>query len=94
MRTVWKYEIPGTDRFTLELPKGARLLSIQPQGNQVCLWALVDPAQPKEARLFRLAGTGHPIEELDRLTFVATFQIHGGALVFHVFEYLRPEAAQ
>jgi hypothetical protein len=91
MQTIWKYPITVTDRFTLNLPKGAQILSLQPQHDQVCLWALVDPDQPKEARLFRLFGTGHAVEEGDRLSFVGTFQVQGGSLVFHVFEYMRKE---
>jgi len=93
MKTIHKFPITITDRFTLNLPKGAQILSLQPQHDQACLWTLVDPDQPKEARLFRLFETGDEVEEADRLSFVATFQIHGGSLVFHVFEYLRMELA-
>ncbi len=39
-----------------------------------------------EARFFRIYGTGREIEGVERLTHVATFQMHNGDLVWHVFE--------
>lgn len=88
MRVVYKYPIPVEDAFEIGLPQGARVLSVQVQGSTPCLWALVDPSRPKEARRFRLASTGHPVEESENLSFVDTFQLRGGSLVFHVFEYV------
>jgi len=85
---VFKYPIPVTDSFTLDLPEGARPLTVQMQGSQPCLWALIDPSRPKTLRVFRLAGTGHPIEDPGALSFIATFQMSNGMLVFHVFEQL------
>jgi hypothetical protein len=89
MLTVYKYPIAGADEFTLSLPVGAQLLSVQMQNGQPCLWALVDPDTRPVNRKFRLAGTGHPIEQSNvELKYVSTFQANGGALVFHVFEIL------
>lgn len=52
------------------------------------IWALVDPQSPVVMRAFRLAGTGHPIEERpgEKMQYINSFQIDGGALVFHLFE--------
>lgn len=86
MQAVYKYSVPMTDYFKLALPVGARVLTVQAQGDEACLWALVDPAAEKETRSFRLAGTGHPIDERLDLRFISTFQLRGGLLVFHVFE--------
>ena len=87
--TVYKYPVPLEDEFTLDLPMAAKILTFQTQSNVPCVWALVDPdARPAE-RQFRLAGTGHPINEAERdLVYVGTVQLHGGALVFHLFEVL------
>jgi hypothetical protein len=82
---VWKYEIPMTDNFSLEMPIGAKVLCVQTQHNTPCIWSLVSPGVGRVTRSFRLAGTGHPID-LDGLTYIGTFQIYGGSLVFHVFE--------
>ncbi len=89
MIAVYKYYVPVSDRFSLELPIGARPLSVQVQIDAVQLWALVDTEAKLETQRFRLAGTGHPIDEpADRLEFIDTFQLQGGSLVFHVFRVL------
>ena len=89
MRVVHKYPFPIEDHFRLELPLGAKVLSVQVQRGQPCLWALVTPSTPLGERFFRLAGTGHEItQEPSRLKHVGTFQLHDGAIVFHLFEVL------
>ncbi len=86
MKSVWKFELPITDRFSIPMPVGARLLNVETQNEQPCLWALVDPAAEKEGRQFRLAGTGHPINNPDELSYVGTCMMRGGGLVWHLFE--------
>lgn len=89
MLAVHKYPMPCEDHFVMTLPIGARLLSVQVQRGQPCLWAIVDPSAANETRRFRFAGTGHPItERAEVLVFVSTFQMEGGSLVFHVFEII------
>ncbi len=89
MLTVYKYEIPAEDEFTIDLPAGAQPLSFQEQRGAGCMWALVDPEARTTKRRFRLAGTGHPIEhDAGALRFVGTAQFRGGGLVFHLFEVL------
>lgn len=83
-KSVWKFPVSLEDQFPLEMPEGAQPLSVQMQHGQPCLWALVNPDAPRRSRFFRLVGTGHPVEE--GLGFVGTFQLNGGALVFHLFE--------
>lgn len=86
MYQVWKFPFNVTDRIAITMPKSARILSVDLQRGQPCVWALIDPEKPKRKRRFRLAGTGHPIpyEECER--FVGTFQMRGGDLVFHLFD--------
>lgn len=86
MRKIFKYPIPIAGEFELSLPEGARPLSVQVQDDQPCLWALVDPAKETVQKRFRLAGTGHPIENAETLSFIDTFQLGTAAKVFHVFE--------
>lgn len=85
-RTVYKYAIPSMDVFTIDLPMGAKLLSVQAQRGVPHLWALVDPDLPVEHRHFRLAGTGHGI--VGGVEFVGTVQLYEGALVLHLFEVM------
>jgi hypothetical protein len=86
VKTIWKYQIKTTDLQSIEMPEGAEVLCVQLQAGSPCLWVLVDPRQPSVARQFRVHGTGHPVESVGR--YVGTYQLHGGALVFHVFEAL------
>ncbi len=89
-QTVWKFAIPIGDEFSLTMPGGAKILTVQTQFDQPFIWALLDPSAPIEMRHFRLAGTGHPVSAGDRLKHVGTFQLRGGELVFHLFEKLPP----
>lgn len=86
MRQVWKYRITPEDNQSIHLPVGAEVLSVQTQNGSPELWCLCNPKETNyETRHFRLAGTGHPIEEAN-LVFIGTFQLDEGSLVFHLFE--------
>lgn len=85
MSAIWKFPLPVLDDFSLLLPRGARVLTVQAQADRPCLWALVDPAAEPTPRQFRMWGTGHEHAE-EPGTYLGTFQLGGGALVFHVFE--------
>ncbi len=91
MIRVFKYEVPIKDHFTLTLPRPAKFLAFQAQHDQPQIWALVDPENTTTIdREFRLAGTGHPIEEIEGdLHYRGTAQMHGGTLVLHLFEIIR-----
>lgn len=87
MHNVFKYTIPVEDYFSLNLPKGAKILTVQEQNNEPQIWALVEGSQPDETRNFRLSGTGHPIkEDPGILEYIGTFQLVGGGFIGHVFE--------
>ena len=90
MITIYKYEIPITDRFTLELPIGAKILTVQTRrGNtKGSIWAIVESKVEKETRTFRLFGTGHTFDMGENYKYINTFQTHGGCLVWHLFEEL------
>lgn len=83
--TIWKYEIEATDRLTISIPKGAQFLSVQVQRQNICVWFLVNPKLPPEDRFFSIYGTGHVIP-MQPGTYLGTFQLMGGSLVFHLFE--------
>ena len=90
MTTIYKYTLePG--RTKLQMPQGAQVLTVQMQNGTPCLWAKVDPTRPAELRIFDVYGTGHTMPDDPRMVYVATFQMDGGALVWHAFEW--PSAA-
>ena len=86
VRIIYKYPVEVDDEFTVELPEGARVLSVDTQHGEPVMWAMVDPTAPTSKRAFRVIGTGHPIDDADELSFVGTFQLRGGSLIFHLFE--------
>lgn len=83
---VYKYLLRVTDEQHLDLPDGAGIIAVQTQQDQVCLWALVDPACPPVRRRILMFGTGHTVPDAGPLKYLGTVQLHGGVLVFHVFE--------
>lgn len=82
---IWKWSIEVTDRQTVMMPKGAKLLDVQMQGGECCAWALCDQNAEKEPRHLAIYGTGNPMPD-EPGEYLATFQMHSGALVFHAFE--------
>ena len=91
MKTIWKYPLHLCDSQSIAMHAGAQVLTVQPQGSerQLQVWALVDPEADKVERFFRIYGTGHEMSD-DPGHYVGTFQIHDGALVFHVFDSETP----
>lgn len=81
---VFKYPVDLIQHFNIQIPHAAKLLSFQVQDNVPMIWALVDENQPLEERKFRVAGTGHPIDDSVK-AYVGTIQMANG-LVWHLFE--------
>ena len=82
---IWKYQLRLTGQQSLIMPKGAEFLSVQMQGEILCLWALVDEYRgDTETTLITLYGTGHRVPR-DPGEHIATVQCDDGSLVFHVF---------
>lgn len=86
--TIWKYSLNVTDRQSLNMPIGSRLLTVQIQHGQLNLWALVDPKiEDREDRIILKRGTGRPIERHPGLlVYISTVQDLGGNSVWHFFE--------
>lgn len=83
---IYKYPIPVSGEFILDLPKGSKPLCVQIQQGQPQMWAAIDPMAPLVKHLFQLCGTGHDREDINPFTYLGTFQVQGGTLVFHVFD--------
>lgn len=87
MKAVWKFHLPTEDRVVARMPEGAQILSAQIQHGELYVWAVCDSDAPRLQRSFRIIGTGHEIDfDLDRARYINTFQLHDGALVFHIYE--------
>jgi len=88
MKRIFKYKIPITDEFELELPRGTKVLTFQTQHNEPVIWAIIDDTENVFEKVhFRLFGTGHPIpEEANFFVYVGTAQMANGQLVWHLFK--------
>jgi hypothetical protein len=90
VESIFKYQLEVTDEQTIELPIGAKVLSVGNQREFVFMWALVNTGSHcnTEKRIFVIKGTGHSIEDgdLDGARFIGTVMLMGGSLIFHVFE--------
>jgi hypothetical protein len=97
MKSIYKYvldtawNVVGSPKipYTMELPKGAIILSCGLQNKEnICVWAKVDPNQAEMVEVeFYIFGTGWPIpDEVDNgLQFIGTVMISDGLYVYHVF---------
>lgn len=90
MAAILKYKLEITDRQTLKLPANSRVLSVQDQNGELCLWAFVNPPGDPTVRTIRIVGTGHelPADFLIHHDFIATVQQVDIGAVWHVFEEL------
>jgi hypothetical protein len=84
---IFKQKLEVSDKQHIKLPYKAKILTVQTQHNTPCIWYLCDEEEKKtNNRGIRMFGTGHPIPIGFDGTYISTFQLHGGNLVFHVFE--------
>jgi hypothetical protein len=83
---IWKFPLNVEDAQTINMPLNAEILHVAAQTNTPNLWALVDENADLEPRHFVTFGTGEPMPENGYGSYVGTYQLHDGALVFHVFE--------
>lgn len=84
MSTIWKFRLDITDVQAIEMPAGARILSLGLQLNSPTIWAVVNPYASRGYRRFRVYGTGYPFVST-AAQFIGTVQ--NGGLVWHVFDY-------
>jgi hypothetical protein len=88
MRTIWKYPLHLDDMQRVRFRKDAKILSVQIQGEDLCLWVMVDSDAKEEWRTIAIFGTGHEIPKDLNLLHIGTVQHYDGKLVWHVFEVL------
>lgn len=83
--TVYKQTLVWpADEQRVQFPEEAELLTVQRQGNALCIWARVNPNLPLTDYIVRTCGTGHPLDT-DVGAYLGSFQLFGGDLVFHAF---------
>lgn len=87
MNSVWKYTLKIQEEQIIEMPVSSKVLSVESQGDEIVLYALVDKtAQETSKKTIRVYGTGHDIpESIHLFDFLGTVKMYNGSLMFHVF---------
>lgn len=86
MKTVYKYTIEPVPGQIIEMPEGAEILCVQTQyGDNICIWAAVDPKAPSVRRAIEILVTGGTVVSIDG-KYIGTVQLIGGTLVLHVYD--------
>lgn len=95
---IFKYPLEVTDEQVIEIPNGAKILTIQTQVTsgkesevpvtieRPCIWAMVNEQSGIGKKKIVMFGTGHPIESNKNLEYIGSFQIHNGKQIYHAFE--------
>jgi hypothetical protein len=92
MNTIYKYPISNTDKQTIQMPRGALILTAGMQENDIYLWAQVYDNNPMADRQIEIIGTGFPIEENEAIGYLSYINtVFDGAFVWHIFERLQSE---
>ena len=85
MKKIFKYPLQPKPENVIEMPAGAAVLDLQTQNDVPCLWVEIDPDAPRIKRKFKIVPTGQAFEPGPFVHYMGTFQMQGGALVFHVY---------
>lgn len=91
---IWEYELRMIDTQLVPLPDGHQIIAIQPHGDSLYLWAIVNPDEKKKRDVIvEIYGTGHtifplPTEKdgqpfLGQREYFTTVQME--RLVWHIF---------
>lgn len=85
---IYKYPLNAITEQNITMPAKSEILTVQVQGDTLCLWALVNPDAELKERTIEIYGTGHLLIDADSLQYISTFMLESDTLVFHVFERL------
>lgn len=89
MKTIHKYQVYTYSM--IQLPLGARVLSVVAQDNMAFIYALIDMNEKRTVlRQFYSYSTGDKISESPNLTFIGTVCLYGW-MYCHFFESIEPE---
>lgn len=91
IRTVYKYQLQLNDTTEVTLPTNHQILKFGCQVDSIIMWCLVELPEDGEPRAgtvtrkFRIAGTGHPIQEgVTKDHYLDT--VFMGRCVWHIFK--------
>ena len=88
MRTIYKYPLQIVDKQTVLMPKGAQIIAVMVQKEQLCVWAECNPTGLVEPKTLWLIGTGNSMPTLYLFHLGSVLM---GPFVWHVYEELPEE---
>lgn len=84
--SIWKFRLGVTREQEIEIPRDAKILTVQVQRGHPVLWAVVLTSNPIVRRRIVTYGTGHEVGwEAFGDVYIATYQLPDGT-VWHVFD--------
>lgn len=86
MRSIWKFPLElEMENQTIKMPRDAKIVHVEMQGKNPCIWAIVDEKANTVDRTFMVTGTGWGVGPDVR--YVGTCS-HGSnhSFVWHVWE--------
>ena len=84
-RFMWKFVLRPWESGTL-MPSGAILRHAAAQGDDVCVWAEVNPLAPTVERSILVIPTGGAVDRNAKYIGTAHLVADGEPLVFHVYD--------
>lgn len=89
MKQIWKYHLREEADILLQIPRGAKFLSVIPQRDLPVMYVLVDLDETKiEEWVITCVGTGVPIaDKILRGVFLGTVATLDGALIWHCWRW-------
>jgi len=88
-QAIWKYPLSPGENY-IKMPGRARPLAVGWQGEQLCLWCVVQPGEPEKALHFFVAMTGQDLPD-DPGPYVGSAESSFG-IVAHVFRIFKEVA--
>lgn len=83
MKKIYKYRVRTLGEQTIRMPSGAQILHVAEVGEDLFLWAKVNPHIPIKDVKLSIYGTGMDIDA-DNLRHIGTVVTKAG-LVWHIF---------
>jgi len=79
---IWEYWLSVASEQLIELPHGAKILSVDTQGGRPILWVLGDPrAELAPVKILSYA-TG---EDIEAGRYIGTYHVVGDMYIRHIF---------
>lgn len=75
-QTIWKFQIPVLEEFTVDIPGGGVPIRFDNQGGKLWMWAICSPGQPTKPLRFRAFKTGAEMPVDSPMSYVGCAAIY------------------